>query len=90
MHRKADQAHALIIQPGYPGIPGGQFSRVSVTEKEFSGFAWIWVSTRQWSEPAYLPPVAADPREVGGYRVAARLGTGPAGPVYLASSHLIV
>ena len=79
------QAHALIIQPGYPGIPGGQFTRVSVTEKEFSGFAWIWVSTRQWSEPAYLPLGVTDPREVGGYRVAARLGAGPAGPVYLAS-----
>jgi hypothetical protein len=80
----SDQAHALIIQPGYPGIPGGQFSRVGVAEKEFSGFAWVWVSTRQWSEPAYLPLSAADPREAGRYRMAARLGTGPAGSVYLA------
>jgi hypothetical protein len=80
----SDQAHALIIQPGYPGIPGGQFSRVSVAEKEFSGFAWVWVSTRQWSGPAYLPLGPADHREAGRYRVAARLGTGPAGVVYLA------
>jgi hypothetical protein len=81
----SDQAHALVIQPGYPGIPRSQFTRVGVAEKEFSGHAWLWVSSRQWSEPAYLPPGAADPREVGGYRVAARLGTGPAGPVYLVS-----
>lgn len=81
----SDQAHALVIQPGYPGIPRGQFTRVSVAEKEFSGHAWLWVSSRQWSEPAYLPPGAADPRDIGGYRVAARLGAGPAGPVYLAS-----
>lgn len=80
----SDQAHALIIQPGYPGIPGGQFSRARVAEKEFSGFAWVWLSTRQWSEPAYLPLGPADPREAGRYRVAARLGTGPGGSWYLA------
>lgn len=78
-------AHALVIQPGYPGIPGGQFTRVNVVAKEFSGPAWIWVSTRQWSEPAYLPLGATDPREAGGYRIVARLGAGQAGPVYLAS-----
>lgn len=81
----SDQAHALIIQPGYPGIPGGQFTRVNVVAKEFSGPAWIWVSTRQWSEPAYLPLGVADPREVGRYRIVARLGAGQAGSVYLAS-----
>jgi len=81
----SDQAHGLIIQPGYPGMPRGQFSRASVAEKEFSGFAWIWVSTRQWSEPAYPPLGAADPREAGRYRIAARIGTGPAGSVYLAA-----
>ena len=72
--------YTLIIQPGYPGIPVGQFTRANVVAKEFSGPAWIWVSTRQWSEPAYLPLGAADPREVGGYRIVARLGSGrPAG-----------
>ncbi|HEY0934958.1 MAG TPA: hypothetical protein VGD91_14585 [Trebonia sp.] len=81
----SDQAHALIIQPGYPGIPGSQFTRVNAVVKEFSAAAWIWVSTRQWSEPPYLPPVPADPREAGRYRVVARLGTGQAGRVYLAT-----
>jgi hypothetical protein len=81
----SDQAHALIIQPGYPGIPGGQFTRVNVVAKEFSGPAWIWVSTRQWSESAYLPLGASDPRDVGRYRIVARLGAGQAGTVYLAS-----
>ncbi len=84
----SDQAYTLIIQPGYPGIPAGQFTRVNVVAKEFSGPAWIWLSTRQWSEPAYLPLDAADPREVGGYRIVARLGAGQAGPVYLASGGL--
>ena len=81
----SDQAYTLIIQPGYPGIPAGQFAQANVVAKEFSGPAWIWLSTRQWSEPAYAPPAAADPREVGGYRIAARLGSGQAGTVYLAS-----
>ncbi len=80
-----DQAYTLIVQPGYPGIPAGQFAKVSVEAKEFSGYAWIWVSTRQWSGPAYLPLAPADPREVGGYRIVARLGPGSAGTVYLAS-----
>ena len=81
----SDHVYTLIIQPGYPGIPAGQFTQTNVTAKEFSGPAWRWLSTRQWSEPAYAPPGAADPREVGGYRIAARLGSGQAGTVYLAS-----
>jgi serine/threonine protein kinase len=82
----SDQAYTLIIQPGYPGIPAGQFAHANVVAKEFSGTAWIWLSARQWSEPAYLPLGPADPREVAGYRIVARLGSGQAGPVYLASS----
>ena len=81
----SDQAYTLIIQPGYRGIPAGQFTEVNVVAKEFSGTAWTWLSTRQWSGPAYLPLGAADPREIGGYRIVARLGAGPAGVVYLAS-----
>jgi hypothetical protein len=81
----SDQAYTLIIQPGYPGIPAGQFAHANVVAKEFSGTAWIWLAARQWSEPAYLPLGAADPREVAGYRIVARLGSGQAGLVYLAS-----
>ena len=80
----SDHAFVLIIQPGYPGIPFAQFTRVNVAAKEFSGPAWIWVSTRQWSDPAYLPPGPGDPREAGGWRIVARLGEGQAGAVYLA------
>lgn len=80
-----DRAHGLIIEPGYPGIPASQFSRVYVVWKEFAGPAWIWISTRQWSEPAYLPLDPAAPREFGRYRLVARLGAGQAGAVYLAS-----
>ena len=79
----SDQVHAMVIRPGYPGIPGAQFSRVEVTAKEFAGPAWIWVSARQWSAPAYQRLTQDDPREIGGYRVAARLGESPAGQVYL-------
>jgi hypothetical protein len=81
----SDQVYTLIVQPGYPGIPAGQFSRANVMAKEFSGTAWIWLSTRQWSEPAYLPLGAADPRAVGGYRIVARVGAGQDGEVYLAN-----
>lgn len=81
----SDQVYTLIIQPGYPGIPVGQFAQANIVAKEFTGTAWIWLSTRQWSEPAYRPLGAADPREVGGYRIVARLGSGQAGPVYLAN-----
>jgi hypothetical protein len=81
-----DPLHATVIRPGYPGIPESQFSRVEVVAKEFSGAAWIWVSARQWSTPAYQPLTNADPGEIGGYRIAARLGDGPAGQVYLGSS----
>jgi hypothetical protein len=81
----SDQAYTLIVQPGYPGIPVGQFTQVNVVAKEFSGTARIWLSARQWSEPAYLPVGPADPREVAGYRIVARLGAGQAGLVYLAS-----
>jgi hypothetical protein len=80
-----DQVYTLIIRPGYPGIPVGQFAQAHAVAKEFSGTAWTWVSTRQWSEPAYLPLAAADPREVGGYKIVARLGSGQAGQVYLAN-----
>jgi len=81
----ADRAHGLIIEPGYPGVPAGQFTRAHVVSKEFAGPAWIWISTRQWSEPAYLPLDGAGPREFGRYRLVARLGAGQAGTVYLAS-----
>lgn len=81
-----DQVYATVIGPGYPGIPGSQFNRVNVVAKEFTGPAWIWVSARQWSEPAYRPLRANDLREAGGYRIAARLGESPADRVYLARS----
>jgi hypothetical protein len=81
----SDLAHELIVRPGYPGIPGGQFTRVSATAKEFSGAAWVWLATRQWSEPACLPLGPEDPRQVGGYRVAGRLAPPqPSGSVFLA------
>lgn len=79
----SDQLYDAVIRPGYPGIPRGQFSRVNVVEKEFSGAAWIWISSRQWSGPAYLPLSPADPRQAGRYRLVARLGDGPSGAVYL-------
>ncbi len=79
----SDQVHATVIRPGYPGIPGAQFNRVNVVAKEFAGPAWIWVSARQWSKPAYQPLDPGDPREIGRYRIAARLGEGPASRVYL-------
>lgn len=79
----SDQVHSAIIEPGYPGIPGTQFTRVDVAEKEFTGLAWVWASARQWTAPPYGPRTAGDPRSVGCYRVAARLGSGRAGHVYL-------
>lgn len=82
----SDPVHATVIRPGYPGIPGTQFSRVEVSAKEFAAPAWIWVSARQWTMPGYLPLERDDPREIGGYRVAARVGTSPAGEVFLASA----
>jgi hypothetical protein len=81
----SDLAYALIVKPGYPGLPAGQFVPATATAKEFSGTAWLWTATRQWSEPAYLPLQPGDPQEVGGFRVVARLGrSGPAATVYLA------
>jgi hypothetical protein len=79
----SDQVYATVIRPGYPGIPGSQFTRVNVVEKEFTGPAWIWVSARQWSHLAYQRLRLDDPREIGGYRVAARLGEGPVARAYL-------
>jgi hypothetical protein len=85
----SDQVHSAIIQPGYPGIPGSQFTRAEVSEKEFNGTAWIWISARQWTRPAFGSLTPADPRRVGEgtfrYRLLARLGTGPAATVYLAT-----
>lgn len=79
----SDHVYAMVVRPGYPGIPDGQFTRVSVVAKEFSAPGWLWLSARQWSEPAYLPLTSADPVQVGGYRIYARLGGGAAGQVYL-------
>ena len=76
----SDQVHAMVIRPGYPGIPAAQFSRVDVVAKEFAGPAWIWVSARQWSEPAYQPLASGDVREIGGYRIAALPGRRRVGP----------
>jgi hypothetical protein len=78
--------YALVIKAGYPGLPEGQFTQVTAVAKEFSETAWIWLSTRQWSAPAYQPLHPDDPREVGGYRLAARIGAGQASQVYLASA----
>jgi hypothetical protein len=85
----SEQVHSAIIRPGYPGIPGTQFTRVDVAEKEFRAPAWIWVSARQWTEPAYAPLRRGDPRIVGGpntdrYRLAGRLAVSRASTVYLA------
>jgi hypothetical protein len=82
----SDHVYAMVVRPGYQGIPDGQFSRVNVVAKEFSAAAWVWLSARQWSEPAYLPLTPDDPASVGGYRIHARLGGGAAGPVYLGAS----
>jgi len=79
----SDHVYAMVIGPGYAGIPDGQFSPMNVVAKEFSATAWLWLSGRQWSQPAYLPLTAADPAYVGGYRVYARLGGDAAGQVYL-------
>jgi len=85
----SDQVHSAIIRPGYPGIPGTQFTRADVAEKEFRGPAWIWVSARQWTEPAYAPLSRSDPRIVprpgtDRYRIAARLAANRTSTVYLA------
>lgn len=87
----SDQVHSAVIRPGYPGIPAAQFTPADVAEKEFTGLAWIWVSTRQWSAPALEPLARGDPRAVGDsrtgrYYLTARLGAGPASTVYLASA----
>jgi hypothetical protein len=79
----SDHVYVMMIRPGYPGIPGGQFTHMNVVAKEFSGSAWLWLSSRQWSDPAYLPLTAADPGQVDGYRIYARLGGSAAGVVYL-------
>ena len=79
----SDHVYIMMIRPGYPGIPRGQLTRVNVVAKEFSGPAWLWLSARQWSEPAYLPLTPADPGQVDGYRIYARLGHSAAGVVYL-------
>jgi Protein kinase domain len=84
----SDHVYTAIIRPGYPGIPGTQFTRVEVAEKEFRAPAWIWISTRQWTVPAFGPLGMGDPRTVGGsgthrYRLVARLGAGRASTVYL-------
>jgi serine/threonine protein kinase len=39
-----------------------------------------------WSDPPFQPLAADDPREIGGYRVLARLGAGGMGRVYLGST----
>jgi serine/threonine kinase PknH len=54
-----------------------------VVAKEFAEPAWLWLSDRQWTEPAYLPLTSADPACAGGYRLYARVGGGAAGQVYL-------
>jgi hypothetical protein len=84
----SDHVHSAIIRPGYPGIPGTQFTLVEVAEKEFRAPAWIWISTRQWTAPAFGPLGMGDPHGVGGsgthrYRLVARLGAGRASTVYL-------
>jgi len=79
----SDHVYAMMIRPGYPGIPIGQFTYMNVVAKEFSGPAWLWLSTRQWSDPAYPPLTSADPGQVDGYRIYARLGGSATAVVYL-------
>jgi hypothetical protein len=87
----SEQAHSAIVRPGYPGIPGTQFTRAEVAEKEFRAPAWIWISTRQWTTPPFGPLRAGEPRRVRGsgtrrYRLTARLGAGRASTAYLGTS----
>ena len=70
----SDHLHAMVIRPGYPGIPGRQLTRVEVVAKEFSEPAWIWVSARQWTGSPYFPLVSDDPIVLGEYQIVARLG----------------
>jgi hypothetical protein len=70
----SDHLHAMVIRPGYPGIPGRQLTRVDVVAKEFSEPAWIWISTRQWTGSPYFPLASDDPIVIGEYRIVARLG----------------
>ncbi|MGH3167174.1 MAG: hypothetical protein ACRDN0_14955 [Trebonia sp.] len=77
----ADGTHSMIIKSGYPGIPATQFRKAQVAEKEFSGIAWIWISTRQWTTPAYGELAPGDPQRVGDYRFAARMGAVAGGGV---------
>ena len=41
----------MVVRPGYPGIPDGQFSRVNVVAKEFSAAAWLWLSAGSGASP---------------------------------------
>jgi hypothetical protein len=84
----SDHVYSAIVRPGYPGIPGSQFTRAEVAEKEFRAPAWIWISTRQWTAPAFGPLSIGDPRSVGGsgthrHRLVGRLGAGRGSTVYL-------
>jgi hypothetical protein len=71
----SDHLHAMVIRPGYPGIPGRQLTREDVVAKEFSEPAWIWISARQWTASPYFPLTSDDPIVIGEYQVVARLGT---------------
>jgi hypothetical protein len=84
----SDHVYAMVVLPGYPGIPGGQFTRVDVVAKEFSAPAWLWLSARQWSYPAYSQLTSADPGHVAGYRSYARLGGSAAAVVYLGGPNI--
>ena len=81
----SDHLHAMVIRPGYPGIPGRQLTRVDVVAKEFSEPAWIWISTRQWTGSPYFPLAADDPTVIGDRHIVARLGAQwPGRRLYLA------
>lgn len=86
----AETAYSIVIKSGYPGIPEAQFRKAHVTEKEFSGTAWIWASTRQWTVPPYGGLAPGDPQRAGEYRLAARIGadagTETGSRVYLAGA----
>jgi len=60
----ADRLYRDVVVPGYPGLTAGEFARIDVRVKSYSGPAWLWTGGGTRRQPGPKPAPASGGRDV--------------------------